>query len=172
MSLTGRTKRLLTIGLPAAALVVGGTGVASAATSSHPRSPSTHESDQGEHAPTYRSSVRAPEKEYATDAAEHAALTKLATVTPDQAKRTAAAANHGTVTDIALEDDNGNVVYSVELRTTKGTVETAVDAGNGKLLAQETETADHDRADQDRADSGQQNGAPDADQGRSDSLGR
>lgn len=139
MEISKRTKRALVIAVPVVALSVGGTAVAFAATGTPAPFTSAHESDHAGQDPTYQSSIRTPDKDYATDQAEQAALAKLATVTPDQAKRAAVAAVPGTATTVELSNENGNVVYTVEVTTAKGPVEAAVDAGNGKVLAREAQ---------------------------------
>jgi uncharacterized membrane protein YkoI len=65
----------------------------------------------------------------------------LATITADQAAQSALAANPGTVIKTALEDENGNVVYGVEIQTANGRVDVKVDAGTGKVLHTEHDDA-------------------------------
>lgn len=161
MNFTSRSKRLLVVGVAAGALSAGGAGIAFAATGS----PTAAATDQGEHDPSYQSSVRAPEKDYPSDAAEQAALAKLATITPDQAKQSAAAATRGTATGVELGNENGNVIYLVDLTTPAGPAQAAVDAGNGHVLAQQGEAPDSGKGD------GQQADAPDAGQGADQAPG-
>ena len=67
-----------------------------------------------------------------TDAAEAAALASKATVTVDQAKATVLAANAGaTIVKAELHDENGAVVYSVELNNGD---EVKVDAQSGAIV--------------------------------------
>ena len=47
------------------------------------------------------------------------------------------AAVPGTAGTATLENENGNVVYSVIVTTSTGAVDVKVDAGNGKVLAQD-----------------------------------
>jgi hypothetical protein len=62
------------------------------------------------------------------------------TITADQAKAAALAANPGTTaTKVELDDENGCLVYSVEL---SNGLDVKVDAGNGDILS--TEQADAD----------------------------
>ncbi|WP_209308846.1 PepSY domain-containing protein [Blastococcus sp. CT_GayMR16] len=82
---------------------------------------------------------------------ESAALQALATVTPQQAEQAAVAAVPGTVGGSELGNENGFVVYSVEIKGTDGNVtEVKIDAGNGAVLAQEAEDGQEaaDSADQ------------------------
>lgn len=108
--------------------------------------------------PTYTSSVQAPDPQdtadNGTDANEpskgedgaDAALQALAKITPDQAKTAALAAVPGTVVKVDLDNENGNVVYSVEVKTANGATEVKVDAGDGKVLAQDTQGPDDEKA--------------------------
>lgn len=81
--------------------------------------------------PNYAGSITAPED--ATDQQ----LAALATISADQAK--AAALNDptvagGTVTSVSLDDENGNLVYSVEIAKGSTSYDVKVDAGTGGLL--------------------------------------
>ena len=75
-----------------------------------------------------------------TDAQEQAQYAKLAKITPEQAKQAALAVAPGTVSSIELEDEDGFLVYEVVI----GNKEVIVDAGNGKVLAQEVEEPDNE----------------------------
>ncbi len=65
---------------------------------------------------------------------ESAQLQKLAKITPQQATQAAEAAQGGKASSVKLENENGNVVYSVVIAK----AEVTVDAGNGRILATET----------------------------------
>jgi uncharacterized membrane protein YkoI len=58
-------------------------------------------------------------------------LKKLAKVTADQARQIARARFKGSIKQVDLENEDGNVIWSVEI----GTHELSIDAGNGKILA-------------------------------------
>lgn len=74
---------------------------------------------------------------------EPADLSKLATVTVDQAKAVAMAANPGTTAvKVELDNENGYLVYSVEL---SNGADVKVDAGTGKVLHTEQAGADDQR---------------------------
>jgi uncharacterized membrane protein YkoI len=73
-------------------------------------------------------------KEKAGDQQESAKLQALAKVTPQQAQQAAEAAQGGQAKNVKLENENGNLVYAVEI----GNQEVTVDAGNGKVLSTET----------------------------------
>lgn len=103
--------------------------------------------------PVLHGSVSAPAEQEgaaetdASDAAESAALEALATVMPDEAEAAALAAVPGTAAQPELENEDGSVVYGVEVTQADGTViDVKVDAGNGDILAQDDESgeAGHD----------------------------
>ncbi len=68
-----------------------------------------------------------------------AKLQALAKITPQQAQRSAESAQTGKVSRVQLENENGSLVYAVQI----GDKEVKVDAGNAKVLYvddQKTET--------------------------------
>jgi uncharacterized membrane protein YkoI len=83
-----------------------------------------------------------------SEAEESAQLAPLAKITAEQAKTIAISAVDtkivGEVTDVQLENENGNVIYAVEF--TKDNIETDVkiDAGNGKVLLVENDNNEAD----------------------------
>jgi uncharacterized membrane protein YkoI len=71
-----------------------------------------------------------------SEADESAALAAQAKITSEEAQAMALKANPGaTVTKAELDDENGALVYSVEL---SNGLDVKVDAGNGKILNTET----------------------------------
>lgn len=75
------------------------------------------------------------------EAADAAALAGKATVTADQARTTALAANPGTtVVKAELGDENGTIVYSVEL---SNGADVKVDANSGKITATDQPGSDN-----------------------------
>ncbi len=82
----------------------------------------------------------------AGEASEAASLQAQAKITPDQAKAAALKAVPGTVLKAELENENGNLVYGVEIKTADGDVDVKVDAGNGTVLAQDSQHDDCDKA--------------------------
>ncbi len=176
------TKRVLYSGLAAVGIVAGAAGLANAATTgggstdtvavadpSPPADPTTDngtneqadvETADNEQDPIYTSSVTVADSTDATDgvdggneADESAALAGLATITADDASAAASTAQPGTVVKVELENENGNVVYGVEIDTGSGTVDVKVDAGNGTVLASEVD--DQNEADgENEADEG------------------
>jgi uncharacterized membrane protein YkoI len=86
--------------------------------------------EKAEKAPQYHSSIQADK-----GLENEAALRKLAKITLQDAVRAAKGAAPGTVAESGIENEDGNVVYTVEMRSGKSTSEVIVDAGNGKVLA-------------------------------------
>ena len=80
----------------------------------------------------------------------------LAKVTWEQAVQKALAAVHGQALKIELEEEDGFLVYGVEVVTAdKAIVDVKVDAGSGKILAMKRDKADdedheHGKKDDDR----------------------
>jgi uncharacterized membrane protein YkoI len=70
-----------------------------------------------------------------SEADEAAALASLATITPEQAGAAAQAQVPGDVQHIELDNENGSLVYSVEI----GGKDVKVDAGNGAVLHVESD---------------------------------
>ncbi|WP_405219111.1 PepSY domain-containing protein [Agrococcus sp. Ld7] len=139
-----KKKYAVATGIVAATLALGGAGIAMAT------------SDSEDTAVT--GTVEAPPEETAadgtevetTDAEEDATLRDLATVTPDEAEAAALAAVPGTIREVDLDDEDGFVVYEVEVTAADGTVTgVLIDAGDASVLAQEAEDADDDGDDAD-----------------------
>jgi len=87
--------------------------------------PVVAEGKDSQEEPSYQSSIKVP-KPAPKD------LKSLAKITAVQAKKAALEANPGAkVVKTKLENENGNLVWSVKL---SGGVEVQVDAGNGKVL--------------------------------------
>lgn len=84
-----------------------------------------------------------PENEAAEDAAETReakGLEKLTTIDRAAAEEAALGAVPGEVREVELENENGFVVYEVEVAGDDGRLqEVVVDAGNGEVLGQEVE---------------------------------
>ncbi|MCW4046313.1 MAG: PepSY domain-containing protein [Candidatus Bathyarchaeota archaeon] len=88
-------------------------------------------SSLNEQYPNYAGSIKAPEN--ATDQK----LTTLATISADQAKAATLkdpTVAGGTVTSVSLDNENGNLVYSVEIAKGSTSYDVKVDAGNGAVL--------------------------------------
>lgn len=77
----------------------------------------------------------------ADESGESAALQSQAKITPDQAKQAALAAVPGTADKVELENENGTVVYGVEVTDSAGQkTDVKVDAGNGSVVSKEVDT--------------------------------
>ena len=74
------------------------------------------------------------EAESSAEKAEAAQYQKLARITADQARAAAVRAVPGTVETVELENEDGNLVYGVEVKTASGDRDVKVDAGNAKVL--------------------------------------
>lgn len=135
-----RTKRLVAVGATALAATIGVGGlVGFAYAHSSTQQDSKQEDTSGNQDPSYKSSVTAPEQDGKSDADQAAALQPLAKISPDQARDAALAAVPGTAGKVELENENGNVVYAVEITDGSGAKhDVKIDAGNGAVLHQET----------------------------------
>lgn len=75
---------------------------------------------------------------------------QLAQITLDQAIQAAQASTPGKVMKAGLEDEDGFLVYGVEVVTPeKAIMEVKVDAGSGKVLASSPDKADREEEDDD-----------------------
>jgi uncharacterized membrane protein YkoI len=131
-------------GVLVVALLVGSLAMTAFAQDSTPPAQTEEQADTGpdEQLPSYDSSIRIDDAQYEglNEADEAAALADSATITPEQAKTAALDANPGaTVVKVELDNENGALVYSVEL---SNGLEVKVDAGNGAILSTEQEDAD------------------------------
>ena len=114
-------------------------GLAGAQTPTAPSAPQTA-TQQDQQQPAYTGSIQAPQDREAQGEQDEAkALAGMAKITADQAKEAALAQFPGaTVGKVDLENENGNVVYSVQLTDKSGKAQDVkVDAGNAKVLATE-----------------------------------
>lgn len=104
-------------------------------------------------------SVQAPEQEFENDRAKRE-LRSLAEITVPGAAQAAREARPGQVTEVEIEDEEGSVVYEVEVAGDDGAYyEMKVDAGNGDILKSETEDdSGDDDLDDDRDDDGARSG--------------
>lgn len=96
--------------------------------------PAGDQAGQDEQEPLYSSSISVPETQddNLSESDEAAALAGLAKITADEAAAAALAANPGTtVVKTELENENGALVYSVEL---DNGLDVKVDAGNAAIL--------------------------------------
>jgi uncharacterized membrane protein YkoI len=68
------------------------------------------------------------------DDADEANYQSLAKITKEQAIKAATKRVRGKVGGASLDNEDGNLVYSVEIRTSSGVFDVKVDAGNAKVL--------------------------------------
>lgn len=147
-----RSRQLIYGTAIAVGLLGGSTAIAVAATSSTDNGTTNN--------PAYTSSVTAPDTE------NEQGIARLATTTADQARQAATAATGGTAQQAQLENENGNVVYSVVVTLPDGKqLDVKVDAGNAKVLAHEAGDQ-HEAGDsgaEDRGKTGAEQGTNEAD---------
>ncbi len=82
---------------------------------------------------------------------DQASLAKLARVDRAHAESAALAAQPGQVVQTRLEDEEGFLVWQIDVKNANTATEVSIDAGNGKVLAVEPEEEDDDAA-EDAAD--------------------
>jgi uncharacterized membrane protein YkoI len=96
------------------------------------------EKDSGKNVqnPSYVGSIKVTDKNSASETTEASTYSKMAKITPDQASKAALAKVPGTlIGKIALDNENGVLVYSAQIKDKSGAIhDVKVDAGNGKVL--------------------------------------
>lgn len=182
MSMSKRFKhrnKAVVAGLATAAALAGGVGVAAAggppappnsgAASDQAEQPEGAEGSEGtegaeEQEPSLNGSVAATEVEGETEQQEATRLASDATVSQAAAEAAALQAVPGTVTASELGNENGSVVWEVDVQKADGSaVEVKVDAGNGTVLAQETgDEGDEGTSDNGEHEDGEQDEAGEA----------
>lgn len=171
MSRTNRTKQVVVAGAAAVGLALGVATLAGAATT--PQRQAEHraaEQDQAQD-PMLNGSIQAPEGRGSQSEEDEAkALEALATVTRAEAEQAAkVVVPGGAVIEVELENENGSVVYSVEMTDAGGAeVDVKVDAGNGEVLHQDRDSDDGDEADEGSDDEGQADEGPGSDEAPED----
>ena len=138
-----RTKRLIAVGATAVGAALGLAGIVGFTNADAPKQPASAQAEDksGDQTqdPSYTSSVTAPEQNGQNEADESAALQSLAKISPDQARDAALAAVPGTADKVELDNENGNVVYSVQITDASGAkTDVKVDAGNGSVVHQDS----------------------------------
>ena len=138
-------KKLIVGALAAAALTMGGGAAIAAQQAPETTGDGTRQEEQE---PSYKGSIQAPaDKEEQNEAAaerqeaqEAQQLQSLAKIDQKAAEQAALQEVPGTVKDAELGNENGYVVWEVEVAGNDGTrYEVKIDAGNGQVLHQETE---------------------------------
>lgn len=136
-------RKTITTSALALGVLAGSAGIASAVSSqgstAQPSLPTSTVEDETQD-PILNGSVQSPEIEGQSEADESAALASLASITADDAGQAALAANPGAaVNGVQLGNENGSVVYEVDMTDASGAaIEVKVDAGDGAVLAQES----------------------------------
>ncbi|GMQ98124.1 MAG: hypothetical protein BMS9Abin17_0630 [Acidimicrobiia bacterium] len=148
MSKNSRFKKRLYAGAVALGLAVGSVGIAAAATSGSADATAPADDATEVHEPAYTGSVQAPAEDGSlSDADEAKQLEPLATISAGEAATAATEAVPGDVGEVELENENGSVVYSVEVTDAAGAhTEVTVDAGDGSVLSQQADDGE-DEAD-------------------------
>lgn len=138
-------KKVVVGTLAAALLAVGGFSAMAVA-----ESPTTQQgSSTQEEQPSYQGSIAAPEGQ-GDEAAESSQLESLAKIDQATAEQAALKAVPGTVKNTELENENGFVVYGVEIAGNDGkTHDVKVDAGNAEVLHQDVDGAEEDSGSED-----------------------
>lgn len=144
MSISGKTKRWVAAGVAVLA-IGGGSGLALAqqgGSAQAPNAPSiadTSAPGAAEQAETPNAPETGERSEAADDAgekAESAKLAPLAKVDRAQAEQAALAKVPGTVSDAQLGDENGDVIWEIDVTGADGAQhEVKVDAGSGIVIA-------------------------------------
>lgn len=117
--------------------------IAQGSSPSHPnddQDDDDQDNDQDDHGDDDRGDDDQEVPDQVEEQQEDAQLRSLAKITPQQAEQAARTVASGEVSHLALENEDGNVVYKVVI----GQQEVLIDAGNGQVL--ETETANTESA--------------------------
>jgi uncharacterized membrane protein YkoI len=101
-----------------------------------------NEASEANEANESKSGEKGEEAEDKAEGAESERLKSLARITPEQASAAALAQVPGTVKRVELENEDGNVVYGVEIKTANGDSDVKVDAGDGRVLHVEKDGED------------------------------
>ena len=149
-------------------LMIGALGAGPVATlaQSEPDTSVTTQASEGEQEqePTYVGSIQVDESAVeGSEADEQTALAELAQISAADAEAAALAANPGSqANEVELEDENGWLVYDIELSNGLGV---KVDAGNGEILATEAEEsgAEDDSGKEDDEDESEENESEESD---------
>jgi uncharacterized membrane protein YkoI len=131
-------------------LAVGSIGVAGAATGGSAAADGAADTEVQE--PSHVGSIQVAEDEGISEADE-ANLEGFATITADEAAQAAVDAVPGDVAEVELDNENGNVVYSVGVTDASGSeVDVKVDAGDGTILDQQADDQDDEVGEADEAE--------------------
>jgi len=96
--------------------------------------------------PSYVGSIKVIDSNAKNEGRESQALAGLAKISAADAEKAALAKVPGSVIKTSLDNENGYLVYSVEVKDVQGKVfEVKVDAGNGTVLATEASSGSEDK---------------------------
>lgn len=85
------------------------------------------------------------------DAQDQAELAKQVTITEEEATKTALKKVPGTITDIELENENGTIVYGIEIVAKDGSQQDVkIDAKTGKIVKVELEDDENEIGEDDQ----------------------
>lgn len=105
--------------------------------------------------PAYKSSIQVKDQDREEQGERHeergeaAQLASLAKIDATQASSAALAQVPGTVLKVALDNENGNLVYSVEVKTASNDIkDVKVDAGNGQVVHVDSDTQGEDEGEE------------------------
>jgi uncharacterized membrane protein YkoI len=97
--------------------------------------------------PSYVGSIKVTDSNAKDEGSESQALAGLAKISAADAEKAALAKVSGTVIKTSLDNENGYLVYSVEVKDAQGKVfDVKVDAGNGTVLATEASSGSEEKA--------------------------
>lgn len=120
-----------------------------------------HSTVAAEIQPTYESSIKVIDQNDG-ESGEAAILASQAKIDVTQATSFALAQVPGTVLSVALDNENGSLVYSVEIKTASNELkDVKVDAGDGKVLSVDVGAEDTSL---EEADGGDEQGGTEGDQ--------
>ncbi|BAL80272.1 PepSY domain-containing protein [Caldisericum exile] len=105
------------------------------------------ETQQGAQEPSYVGSIKVTDTNAKDEASESKAIEGLAKISQSDAEKAALAKVPGTVIKTTLDNENGYLVYAVEVKDAQGKVfDVKVDAGNGTVLATEASDGAEEKA--------------------------
>jgi uncharacterized membrane protein YkoI len=112
------------------------------------------EKDSNVQEPSYVGSIKVVEGSHSNETDEAAALQTSAKILQSDAEKAALAKVAGTVVKTTLDNENGYLVYAVEVRDAANAVsDVKVDAGNGTVLTVEAEGTEEKDAEKAEAES-------------------
>ncbi len=131
-------KKILTLTL-VGAMALGGTAVAYASTANKAVDAASNPA------------AKTVSEEQSNDEQELTAENTKTAITEDQAKQTALASiENGAVKEIELEDEDGVIVYGVEIQSGNDTYDVKIDANTGAIIKSEQDNEDNDQGENEK----------------------